>query len=77
MAATPDLQSSVSELLGNVTEQLDNGGEKRPGQRKMAELVANAMRDQIPTFGGGGNGHRKIARIPYAASCKPIPGTKQ
>lgn len=37
--------SSISDLLGSVTQGVLGGGEDRPGQRQMAELVNDAVRD--------------------------------
>ncbi len=35
--------SSASDLLGTVTQRLPSGGEHRPGQEKMADLVAETL----------------------------------
>ncbi|MFW2384168.1 MAG: DEAD/DEAH box helicase, partial [Acidimicrobiales bacterium] len=35
--------SSISDLLGTVTQNVSGGGEDRPGQRQMAQNVADAV----------------------------------
>lgn len=51
--------STINSLLGRVTQSLPNGGEERPGQAKMAELVDNAVSESAALLVEAGTGTGK------------------